>query len=87
LKFAYAFRLDPFAFRLSLFALDAELIFLGDVVLLGLAVDGGDDGRGQLDAGHQYVVEDDDLAHRETPTRPPVASLPAVNLPLAGGGD
>ena len=65
LEIAYAFRLDLLAFRLSFFALDAKLIFLGDVVLLGLAIDGGDYGRGQFDASHQYVIEDEDVPHRD----------------------
>src|SRR5215813_2436357 len=59
LKIAYALCLDLLALRLSFFALDAKLIFLRNVVLLGFAIDGGDDGRGQFNASHQYVVEDD----------------------------
>jgi hypothetical protein len=64
LKFAYAFSLDLLAFRLSFFALDAKLVFLRNVVLLGFAIDGADDGLGQLNTGHQYVVEDEGVTHR-----------------------
>jgi hypothetical protein len=49
LKIAYAFSLDLLAFRLSFLALDAKFIFLRNV-LLGLAIDGGDYGRGQFNA-------------------------------------
>src|SRR5262249_3756803 len=65
LKIAYAFCLDPLAFRLSFFALDAKLIFLRDVVLLGFAIDGGNYGRGQFNAGDQYVVKDEGLLQRD----------------------
>ena len=58
LKIPYAFCLDLLAFRLSFFALDAKFIFLRNVVLLGFAIDGGDYGRGQLNASHKYVIED-----------------------------
>jgi len=58
LKIAYAFCLDLLALRLSFFALDAKLIFLCNVVLLGFAIDGGNYGRGQLNASHKYVIED-----------------------------
>src|SRR5262249_42878416 len=52
--------------RLSFFALDAKLIFLRDVVLLGFAINGGDDGRGKLNASHKYVIEDDGIPHRDS---------------------
>src|SRR5262249_44263930 len=65
LKVADALALDLLAFRLAFLALDPELVLLRDVVLLGLAVDGGDDGRRQLDPGHQDVVEDDGIPHRD----------------------
>src|SRR5215831_16919245 len=64
LKIAYAFCLDLLAFRLSFFAFDAKLIFLRNVVLFGFAIDGVDDGRGQLNASHKYVVEDEGVTHR-----------------------
>src|SRR5262249_18327125 len=72
LKIAYALCLDLLALRLSFFAIDAKLIFLRNVVLLGFAIDGGDDGRGQFNAGHQYVVEDEGVPQGNT-IRPFVA--------------
>src|SRR5262249_53580206 len=65
LKIAYAVSLDLLAFRLSFFALDSKLIFLRDVVLLGFALDVGDDGLRQFNAGHQYVVEDEGRLQRD----------------------
>src|SRR6476646_10006250 len=59
LEIANAFCLDPLAFRFSFFALDPKLIFFSNVVLLCLAIDGADYGRGQFDAGHQYVITND----------------------------
>src|SRR5262249_28989826 len=77
LKIAYAFCLDLLAFRLSFFTLDAKLIFLRNVVLLGFAIDGGDDGRGQFNAGHKYIVEDDGVPQRNA-IRPFVASCSII---------
>src|SRR5207253_11030466 len=65
LKIPYAFCLDLLAFRLSSFALHAKFIFLRNVVLLGFAIDGGDYGGGQFNAGHENVIEDDALPHRD----------------------
>ncbi len=65
LKVADALALDLLAFRLAFLALDAKLVFLRDIVLLGLAIDGADDGRRQLDAGNEDVVEDDGIPHRD----------------------
>src|SRR6476659_6821343 len=64
LKIADAFSLDLLAFRLAFFALDPKFIFLRDVVLLGFAIDGGNYGRGQLNASHKYVIEDEGGTHR-----------------------
>ena len=33
--------------------------------MLGFAIDGGDYGRGQFNASHKYVVEDDGVPHRD----------------------
>ena len=57
LKRGDAVGLDLLALGFLRLALDAEFIFLDLVVLLGLAVDGGDDGRRQLDAEHQRIEE------------------------------
>src|SRR5215831_5893855 len=58
LKIAYAFCLDLLAFRLAFLTLDPKFIFLRDVVLLNFSIDGGNYGRGQLNASHKYVIED-----------------------------
>src|SRR5262245_46499144 len=64
LKIANAFCLDLLAFRLSFFALNAKLVFLRNVVLLSFAIDGVNYGRGQLNASHKYVIQDQDGTHR-----------------------
>ena len=57
LKGGDAVGLDLLALGFLRFALDAEFVFLNLVVLLGLAIDGGDDGRRQFDAEHQRIEE------------------------------
>src|SRR4029077_4071764 len=64
LELAYAFGFDLLSLRLALLALDAEFEFFRDVVLLGLAVDGINHERRQLNALHQSIVEDDGVSQR-----------------------
>jgi SAM-dependent methyltransferase len=49
---------DLLALRLAFLTLDPKFIFLRDVVLLNFSIDGGNYGRGQLNASHKYVIED-----------------------------
>jgi len=62
LEFAYAFCLDPLAFRLSYLARNAKLVLLRNIILLDFAIDGSDHGAWQLNAEDERVDERDEDA-------------------------
>jgi hypothetical protein len=64
LKIANAFSLDPLALRFSFFPFNAKLVFLRNVVSARFCDYGGNYGRGQFSASHEYVIEDHGIPHR-----------------------
>jgi len=55
---------DLLALRLLLFALNAEAVFLHQIVLLDFAIDRRNDGLRQLEPEHQRIVEDEHFVER-----------------------